>query len=98
MRNDPSGILADLETIWAALDSFYQHFSPQDWSRQHGKDWAFADMPYHLAYFNPIVIEGIRDDHNQQAKLTMGELNAWNNAHFTQRSASQSGAKGLDYL
>jgi hypothetical protein len=98
MRNDQSAILADLETIWTALDSFYQHFSPQDWSRKHGKEWTFADMPYHLAYFNQTVIDGIRNDHNQQAKLTMKELNAWNNAHFTQRPASQSRAKGLDYL
>jgi hypothetical protein len=98
MRNDQSAILADLETIWAALDSFYQHFSPQDWSRKHGKEWTFADMPYHLAYFNQTVIDGIRDDHDQQAKLTLNELNAWNDAHFTQRPVSQSGAKGLDYL
>src|SRR6266498_3679976 len=98
MVNDQSAILADLETIWTALDSFYQHFSPQDWSRKHGKEWTFADMPYHLAYFNQTVIDGIRDDHNQHAKLTMEELNTWNNAHFTQRPASQSGAKRLDYL
>ena len=98
MRNDQSAILADLETIWTALDSFYQHFSPQDWSRKHGKEWTFADMPYHLAYFNQTIIDGIHDGHNQNAKLTLNELNAWNNAHFTQRPLSQSGAKGLDYL
>ncbi len=98
MRNDPSAILADLETIWVALDDFYRQFSPQDWSRKHGKEWIFADMPFHLAYFNQTVIDGIHDDRNQQAKLTMGELNAWNDIHFAQRPASQSGAKGLDYL
>jgi hypothetical protein len=98
MRNDQSAILADLETIWSALDVFYQGFSPQDWSRKHGKEWTFADMPYHLAYFNQTVIDGIRNAHNQPAKLTFKELNAWNNAHFAQRPASQSGAKGLDYL
>ncbi len=98
MRNDLSAILADLETIWTALDSFYQRFSPEDWSRRHGKEWTFADMPYHLAYFNQTVINGINDDHNEQAKLTMKELNAWNNAHFTGRPASRSGANELDYL
>jgi len=98
MLNDTSQTLVDLETIWSVVDSFYQHFSPQDWARKHGRDWTFADMPFHLAYFNQMVINGIRDDHGKKAPLTMQELNTWNNAHFTERPASQAGAKGLEYL
>ncbi len=98
MTTDHTLNLADLETIWTALDSFYQSFSPQDWSRKHGKDWTFADMPYHLAYFNQTVIDGIENDHEQDAKHTLQELNAWNDAHFAQRPASQAGAQGLEYL
>jgi hypothetical protein len=98
MLNDPSQTLADLETIWTALDSFYQRFSPQDWARKHGRDWTFADMPFHLAYFNQVVINGIKDEGGQQAKLTLQELNTWNDAHFANRPASQSSAKGLEYL
>ena len=98
MLNNQSQTLADLETIWTALDSFYERFSPQDWARKHGKDWTFADMPFHLAYFNQVVINGIRDDHGKKAPLTLQELNTWNNAHFTERPVSQAGAKGLAYL
>jgi len=98
MLNDQSQTLADLETIWIALDSFYQRFSPQDWERKHGKDWTFADMPFHLAYFNQMVINNIKNDRGQQAKFTLQELNNWNDAYFAERPASQSGAKGLEYL
>jgi len=98
MTSDQTLILADLETIWAALDAFLDSFSPQDWSRKHGKDWTFADMPYHLAYFNQTVIDGIGNDREQQAKHTLRELNAWNDAHFAQRQSGQAGAKGLEYL
>lgn len=98
MTTDQTQTLADLETIWSSLDSFFQSFSSQDWSRKHGKDWTFADMPYHLAYFNRTVIDGIENDQGQQAKLTFKELNTWNDEHFSRRSASQEGAKGLQYL
>jgi DinB family protein len=98
MLNDISQALTDLETIWASLDSFYQRFSPQDWVRKHGKDWTFADMPYHLAYFNQTVINNIQNDGGGQARLTLQELNTWNDAHFAKRPASQAGANGLAYL
>ena len=98
MTNDISQALADLETIWSALDSFYQRFSPQDWGRKHGKEWTFADMPFHLAYFNQMVVNNIRNDQAEQAPLTLQELNTWNNAHFAGRPASQAGARGLEYL
>ena len=98
MMTDQTSILADLETLWGALDSFYQNFSSKDWSRKHGKDWTFADMPYHLAYFNQTVIDGIKNDQGGRAKLTLQELNTWNNARFAQRLASQIGAQGLAYL
>lgn len=98
MLNDPSQTLADLETIWTALDSFYKRFSPQDWARKHGRDWTFADMPYHLAYFNQMVINNIKNDEGQQSKLTLRELNVWNDAHFADRPASQAGSNVLAYL
>jgi hypothetical protein len=97
-NEDQSTILANLETIWSVLDSFYEKFSPQDWSRKHGKEWTFADMPYHLAYFNQTAIEGVRDNHAEQVKFTLQEHNAWNDSHFAQRPTSQTGVKGLDYL
>lgn len=98
MLNDQHQTLADLETIWACLDSFYQDFSPQDWARKHGRDWTFADMPYHLAYFNQTVINNIKNNNGQESKLTLHELNTWNDAHFANRPSSHAGAKGLAYL
>lgn len=97
-NEDQLTILADLETIWSVIDSFYRNLSPQDLSRKHGKEWTFADLPYHLAYFNQTIIEGVRDNHGQQAKRNLAELNAWNDALFAQRPASQTGINGLDYL
>lgn len=90
--------LTDLEILWSALDAFYQRFSPQDWARKHGKDWTFADMPYHLAYFNQMVLDGIKNDHREKVLLNLDELNIWNNAHYSERPSSLVGAKNLDYL
>jgi hypothetical protein len=98
LLNNISQTLTDLETIWTALDSFYERFTPQDWARKHGQDWTFADMPYHLAYFNQMVINNIRNDEGQQSKLTLQELNVWNDAHFADRPASQAGSNVLAYL
>lgn len=98
MTTDQTPILSDLETLWSALDSFFQRFSPQNWSRKHGKEWVFADMPYHLAYFNQTVIDGIGNDRKQPIQYTLQELNTWNDARFAQRPTSQAGAKGLGYL
>lgn len=70
---------ADLETIWAAIDSFYHQFSPQEWSRKHGKEWTFADMPYHLAYFNQAALDGIqnnrRENYEERVSVTAEEHN-----------------------
>src|SRR5215510_1869742 len=98
MTVDKSTILANLESIWTAIDSFYQQFSSQDWSRKHGKEWTFADMPYHLAYFNQTALDGIKTDTQAQTNRTLKEHDAWNDAHFADRPASQTGANGLDYL
>jgi len=98
MLNNPSQTLSDLETIWSVLDSFYARFSLQDWSRKHGKEWTFADMPFHVAYFNQMVINGIKNDDGEQSKLTLQELNIWNDAHFVDRPASQAGSNVLAYL
>lgn len=90
--------MTDLETLWEIIDHFFERFSVQDWSRKHGREWTFADMPYHLAYFNQMVIDGIANDHNQHAKSTLQELNTWNDAQFGKRPANLSGARGLDHL
>jgi len=98
MGSEQPSTLDDLQTEWAAVDSFFEGFSAQDWSRKHGKDWTFADMPYHLAYFNQTVVDSIATDNHLQAKHTLQELNTWNDAHFAERPASQAGANGLEYL
>lgn len=93
-----SPILPDLETLWSSIDRFYAAFSPSDWSRKHGKEWTFADMPYHLAYFNQAIADGIGSDRGERAKNTLAELNAWNDAHFANRPPSQAGPAAMDYL
>jgi len=98
MLNNPSQTLTDLETVWSSLDSFYARFSPQDWARPHGGEWTFADMPFHVAYFNQTVINSLRNEHEKKVPLNLRELNAWNNAHYAQRPAEHAGAKSLAYL
>ena len=90
--------LMGLETIWSELDRFFSSFSDKDWSRKHGKEWTFADMPYHLAYFNQIVVQGIRNHNGQQAKRTLQELNVWNDAQFANCFPAHTGANGLLHL
>jgi hypothetical protein len=44
--------MAQLEEIWATFDELFASFEPEDWSRRHGPDWIFADVPYHMYFFD----------------------------------------------
>jgi hypothetical protein len=83
--------LADLEDLWRCFDELYDRMTDADWRRRHGRDWTFADLPYHLSYFDrEIVAEPIRRGTDvplaaQRVMRTMDELNAWNAAHFAER-------------
>jgi hypothetical protein len=88
-------LLAHLEELWRLEDQLFDSFSAEDWQRKHGKDWVFADVPYHLAYFDRTVAEGLEAGdavpaEKQKVLHTMGELNGWNAAKFAERPPGQT--------
>ena len=52
----PASLLADLDDLWQNLDAIFVSLGSSDWSRQHGPHWTFADVPYHLAYFDREIV------------------------------------------
>lgn len=94
-------LTGQLEEIWRHLDTLLDPLTPAGWRRKHGKHWIFADLPYHLSYFDrDIVAEPIRigtDLPAGQQKLmrTMGELDAWNARKFAERRPDQTIAESL---
>lgn len=84
-------LLPPLLSIWADLDALFADFSETDWVRVHGPDWTFADIPFHLAYFDrdliagPIVAGNGPDAPTDRVFRTLGDLNEWNDAYFAER-------------
>ncbi|GAC1533568.1 MAG: hypothetical protein NVS2B7_00870 [Herpetosiphon sp.] len=56
MEPEPAARLNSLratrEELWPCLDDILDTLGPNAWLRQHGPAWTFADVPYHLAYFD----------------------------------------------
>jgi DinB family protein len=87
--NEFEAIYVDL---WQGLDALMERIGPRDWSRRHGKDWTFADVPFHLAYFDAeVVCDPVEQRPTDRTIMrTLRELNAWNDAHFAARPASHT--------
>jgi SCP-2 sterol transfer family/DinB superfamily len=88
--------LEDLEAMWACYDQIWDSFSPTDWQRPYGKDWTFADQPFHMAYFDRVVVN---DPIEAGADLpaaerwntrTMRDLNEWNAREFATRPSDET--------
>jgi hypothetical protein len=96
-----AALMADLEDLWQKIDAILGSLGPADWSRKHGKDWTFADVPYHMAYFDrEVIANGIARGPNmpsdeRQALRSVAELNAWNARKFAERAASQTVEQSL---
>jgi len=94
-------LLAQLEELWGHVDTLLDPLTPADWRRKHGKHWVFADLPYHLSYYDrETVADPIRKGTNvpandQNLMRTMGELDAWNARKFAERRPGQSVAESL---
>jgi hypothetical protein len=91
-----AGLLADLEDLWRCVDELFDSLSPRDWSRRHGPDWTYADLPYHLSYFDEeIVLNPIARGVNvpleeQRVMRTLTDLNGWNARMFARRPADET--------
>lgn len=95
-------LLADLEGLWRALDELFASLGQGDWARRHGPHWTFADVPYHLSYFDrdtiavPIERAGdVPDDVLRSIPRTPRELNAWNARKFAERPPGQAPERSL---
>ncbi len=93
--------LGDLETLWEAFDELISGIQPEEWNNKHGKDWVYADVPYHLSYFDREIvarpIEYGLDYPKDEIKVrrTMGELNGWNDEMFALRPPGQTPAQSI---
>lgn len=89
-------LLADFESLWQCIDAHLASLGPADWSRPHGKHWTFADVPYHLAYFDhdvvayPLALGLDLPASERWAALSPSELNAWNARKFAERPPTQT--------
>jgi hypothetical protein len=100
----PASLLADLDDLWQNLDAIFASLGPSDWSRQHGPHWTFADVPYHLAYFDgEIVAHPLEQGPDlptaeQWAARSNPEVNAWNARRFAERPATQTVEQSLEQM
>jgi hypothetical protein len=99
-----SKIRNSLEALWASLDTLFEEMSPADWGLPHGPDWVFADVPYHLAYIDRLmVVQPIELGESlapvDQVRLrSFNDLNAWNQANFAARPAGQTVQTSLEQM
>jgi hypothetical protein len=102
---EPSGqaILRDLEDIWSKFDQVWAGFTPGRWTQKYGKDWVFADQPYHLMTFNRLAADSLSQgaavpEGSRLHLRSMRDINEWNAQQFALRPGSQSVEQTLEQL
>lgn len=102
-RPEVAALTADLEAFWHCFDTLFADLTPHDWTRKHGKHWTFADLPYHLSYFDrectTVMAQGT--DASSAARWLMhseAQIDAWNARMFGRRLAGQTVATSLTHL
>jgi hypothetical protein len=83
-----AALLADLEELWQCFDEVVGTLGPEDWSGKHGQHWTFADVPYHLAYFDrevivPAIKRGLDVQTREPFQRTEAEQDGWKAIQFT---------------
>lgn len=91
----------ELNDIWSKFDGLYTSLQPGAWDRKFGKDWTFADQPYHMSFIDDMVARNISAGEslpevervlaNDESKLS-----SWNAERLAKRPAGQSGPQSLD--
>jgi putative sterol carrier protein len=104
VQTTPALFLSDMEELWGITSELLDSIEPADWTRKHGPDWTYADVPYHISYFDRLLVaeplkQRVDDpDPNRQPMRTLGELNAWNEERFAERSADQTVEEALEQM
>lgn len=95
-------LLSHLEELWSNLDELFSGLGPEGWATPHGKDWVYADLPFHLAYFDREMVayplqQGPSMPANEQTSIpTIDAINAWNEENFAQRPNDQTVEQSLE--
>jgi DinB family protein/SCP-2 sterol transfer family protein len=96
IRTDIGVLAKDLDDIWALIDLLLDSVPADAWTRRYGPDWTYADVPWHLAYFDRIMLAEVLESgadlpEPQRFNLrTMAEINRWNAQEFAARPAGQT--------
>jgi putative sterol carrier protein len=96
-------LLADLEELWQCFDQLVGTLGPDDWLGKHGQHWTFADVPYHLAYFDREVIAtaikgGLTVQTREPFQRTEAEQDGWKEIQFTPRPPATTPEQCLEQM
>src|SRR5438270_5787873 len=87
---------SELEQTWAVWDRLIATVPPERWTKKYGPDWTYQDVPYHVAYFDRVMVADVIESGAELRAserfecLTMRELNDWNRAEFAKRTPGQT--------
>jgi putative sterol carrier protein len=100
-RATVEALMALEEETWTAWDIIFDGLDERGWFRRHGKDWVFADVPYHLAYIerdvvaNNIILGSSLPESSRLELRTTADLNKWNEKKFSERPFGQRATESL---
>ncbi len=89
----------ELEDLWRKFDQAYSGLGTGGWAKKYGKDWVFADQPFHMAFFDRVMVADAiaNGDRLQEADRgllgTMDQINKWNEGEFAKRPVGQTAQK-----
>jgi len=96
--------VGELEALWRGFNEIYGSLSPRDWGHPYGKDWTFADQPFHLAYFNHVIVANPIEagealpESERWTMRSMRDIDRWNAREFAKRAANQTPEQSLAEL
>jgi putative sterol carrier protein len=95
------GLMSLEEELWSDWDIIFDTMDERGWFRKHGKDWVFADVPYHLAYIerdvvaNHIIMGSNLPESSRVELKTAADLTKWNEKKFAERPFGQRATESL---
>src|SRR5438552_4743558 len=87
---------SNLERTWAVWDRLVEVVPPDRWMRKYGPHWTFQDVPYHVAYFDRVMVADVIEagaslpESERFELLSARRINEWNVAEFAKRPAGQT--------
>jgi DinB family protein len=103
-RTEISALARDLDDIWALIDHLLDSVPADAWRKRYGPDWIYADVPWHLAYFDRIMLAEVLEsgaDLPEPRRFNLGsmaEINRWNAQEFARRPAGHTPQDSIEEL